>query len=1080
MKRVNKRRMTVGFKAAVAGSSAALLLAAAACRAVPLMDGVRDAEYTVVASNLTAPGHALVVDPSASPAINDPADPRATTLYTNGLWATNTLTDLYLYVDMPNLDLNVIEGEWAIPFHLRGVNDGIQRLGTFGDPYGASCDYVHVPASNAVLKSNMAGFKHDYDGNQGYAFLIAPNKAGTDWSWDNSGFLGNGGWAYDTAGNIVHGTGTSGGEIVYAGAKGIEVKIPLALFGINPGNTNLVAPRIGDEILMQFYANMRNRTSPLYPRGPVDSAPYQASAQGNAATHNYSRGSISQWASYTLRTPPMLEVSGAGLSTTADPGHLVVKFTSAVGAGADTASNYAVVNVGTAAPVPVASAQIDPDDASRVILGLTLPLNSRLRVTVGGVLGTNGALVSSIRNSAELSIGAPVVFNMYDPYGIVAAAGTNPGTGLPYRVTLTGDFIGYANARPPEVMPAGKAYGWNEIPMAPVAGEPAHFRSPAVICSPGVNGYKYCFPEMPDGGSWDGWNWLNPNDRVAFVPRSSSVLQVNDNAAGAVAGTVRDGGPVSMTFTLIDRDNLAAGRPVYLTGTFNGWSGDAAGAVPMAEVAGQPHTYSATFTPASGSGRDVTIKYRYVLIDGAGTEWDLMNPLHDRAALVKGSGAPPRQSVTDYLGSSLFARILRVAAGLGPAPYWSGYYGELDVDFSGDVTFLDAVTALRTASMPVFPRLRAEGVKIVDPTGKEVRLRGFNLGGWFVEEMWMTPWVQDPPGGSPYQKVDDHFALWTVLTQRLGAASAQNVKAAYRNAWIQPSDFKRIKAAGFNSVRLPFIYDIVDEPNGMDWLRGAVRDANAAGLYVILDMHGAPGSQNGWDHSGEAGPVLFFSNTDNIAKAVQVWTTIAQEFGSNPGVLGCDLLNEPAGAPDVATLHSVHNQLYQAIRHVAPDTIVIVEDGYKGVASLPQPAQYGWTNVVYSIHLYDFGATSPQDHLNSLNGQLPGILQVRTSRNVPMYIGEFNLEPNNSSAAMSEYTNTMYTNGLSWNLWTFKTVNTSGPMGYWGYYSNPRAVTPLNPFSDAELALVTKMSQVRTENLTIPSGLAAALTPPGP
>lgn len=1071
---MSKRPITISALAAAAGLAAALLLSAVACRAIPLMDGVRDAEYTLVASNLTNSSHALVVDPAASPAINDSTDPRAKALYTTGLWATNTGTDLYIYVDMPNLDLAAIEGEWAIPFHLRGANDGIQRLGTLSDPYGAACDYLHVPACNAVLKSNMAGFKHDYDGNQGWAFLIAATKAADNWSWDNSNFLGNGVWVYDTADNVVHGTGTSGGEIVYAGAKGIEVKVPLSLFAVNPGNTSLVAPQIGDEILMQFYANMRNRTSPLYPRGPVDAAPYQASAQGAAATHVYSRGAISQWASYTLKTPATFEVSGAVLKDVTDLSHLVVTFTSALGTGATIASNYAVVNAGTGAPLTVSSAQIDPTDPSRAILGLTLPLNSKLRVTVSNVTGTNGAVVSSSRNTAELSIGTGVVFNLRDPYGLAAALGNDPATGQPYSITLTGDVIGWRSS----------ADGSNEIPVSPVSGDPGHYRTPTVIVKAGVTGFKFRAPAVPQ---WDDWNVFNPNDRRFFVPATGSIVQANDIAAGTYSAVSHDGGAVTETFTLIDRDNAAKGNPVYLTGTFTSWSGDAAGAIAMSPVPGQANTYSATFQTPAGNGADVTAKYKYLVMapDPANpgqtvTDWTTLNPLGDHWVNIKGAGAPARQSVTDYLGGSQFARILRVWAGLGPAPGWSDYYGELDVDLSGNVTLVDAVTALRAVSMPALPRLHAQGVKIVDPAGNEVRLRGFNLGGWFVEEMWMTPWVQTPPSGSPYQTVDDHFALWTVLTQRLGATSAQNVKAAYRNAWIQASDFQRIKSAGFNSVRLPFIYDIVDEPNGMDWLRNAVRDANAAGLYVILDMHGAPGSQNGWDHSGEAGPVLFFNTPANIAKAVQVWTAVAQEFGSNPGVLGCDLLNEPAGAPDVATLHAAHNQLYQAIRQVAPYTIVIVEDGYKGVSSLPQTSQYGWSNVVYSIHLYDFNATSPQDHLNSLNSQLPGILQVRTSRNVPMYIGEFNLEPNDTSSAMSAYTNTLYTNGLSWNLWTFKTVATSGPMGYWGYYSNPHAVTALNPFSDSEASLIAKLSQVRTENLTIPSGLATALAPPGP
>ena len=44
--------------------------------------------------------------------------------------------------------------------------------------------------------------------------------------------------------------------------------------------------------------------------------------------------------------------------------------------------------------------------------------------------------------------------------------------------------------------------------------------------------------------------------------------------------------------------------------------------------------------------------------------------------------------------------------------------------------------------------LRAQGNKIVDVQGRPVTLRGVNLGGWLVEEVWMQPFVTKPPAGS--------------------------------------------------------------------------------------------------------------------------------------------------------------------------------------------------------------------------------------------------------------------------------------------------------------------------------------------
>jgi hypothetical protein len=1035
------------------------LLAAAACApasalAAPTLDGERDAEYTLVAST---PRDNLLVNASATPPINDPADARSRSLDVAGLYAANSETDLYLYIELPYLDLSAIAGEWAVAFHLRGANDALQRAGTVTDPYGASVDFAHTPACNAMLKSNMRGYLADYDGNQGYAFLIAPNKARTDWDWENGNFLASSGWTTDSANGLIRGTGSSGAGIVYKGGKGIEARIPLALFAVNSGATDLTAPVMGDEILLQFYDNVRERGTPRYPRGPIDCAPFEASSRANPA-----RGAVSQWASYTLSAPPKLDVTSLELRSTMDLTHLLVAFSSALGEGATTAANYQLSGGADGAPIPVSSVQVDPSDAKRAIVTAALPFNTRVRVTVSGVKGANGAVVSPGASWAELTLGVPVEFSLFDPYGAVSSLGTDPSTGLPYKVTLTGDMTGWAAS------PSGAG----EAPVDAVPGEPGHYRTPPVFASPGVVAYKYRVPGLPN---WDNANALNPNNRRFFVPAASAIVEAADNAAGSVGSAHHYGGAVHVTWTLVDRDNAVSGRPVYLTGQITNWSSSVSGAIPMAAVAGQPNVYRAAFDLPVGYGKDTTTTYKYILKpDASTTVWNDLNPLGDRWAIFRSAPGEQTAAVTDVLsGAPRYARMLRAAAGLDPTPMYSDYYSDLDEDRNGGVTLTDVAAVLRAERGDVLPRLKAQGTKIVDSSGKEVLLRGINLGGWLVEEMWMTPWVQDPPSGSSYQRVEDHVTLWATLNQRLGAAAAQSVKAAYRNAWLQESDFPRIRAAGLNCVRLPFIYDIVDEPGGMDWLRNAVAWANAAGLYVILDMHGAPGSQNPWDHSGRVGLNSFFSDPNNITKAEQVWTALAVEFGGRAGVAAFDLLNEPAGAPDAGTLHQVHNRLYQAIRKAAPATLVIVEDGYKGFDTIPPPALYGWTNVVYSTHIYDFEAQSTQDHLNQLNGMLPGLLQTRADRGVPVYIGEFNLEPNNSPQAMSQYVKTLTDNGLAWSLWTYKTVASGGPMGFWGYYSNASAVTPLNPFLDSTATLVSKLTQVRTANLAIPSGYAA-------
>lgn len=389
----------------------------------------------------------------------------------------------------------------------------------------------------------------------------------------------------------------------------------------------------------------------------------------------------------------------------------------------------------------------------------------------------------------------------------------------------------------------------------------------------------------------------------------------------------------------------------------------------------------------------------------------------------------------------------------------------LGVCAAGAVCWLPA----RAADLP---RLSARGAGLVDGKGRKAVLRGVNLGGWFVEEMWMTPWATEPPAGSGFGKVEDHETLWDTLSKRFGAAGARTLRDVWRDTWITPDDFRRIRAAGFNHVRLPFLAGLVDEPGGMERLRRAVRDANAAGLYVVLDMHGAPGGQNAWHHSGREGRNRFFQDPENIAKGARDWAAVARVFGGNPGVAAFDLMNEPAGAPDAGTLYRVTDRLYRAARDAAPRTLIIIEDGYKGFETLPNPAKFGWKNVMYSTHVYDFDAKKPEDHAAALKAHLPAALKIRDDRGVPVYIGEFSVEPHSTPEGLAAFLDVLNDNGFSWADWTWKTVARGGRMGFWGYCSNTAPVT-MDTFQDSLPTLLAKMKQVRTENLSVPPGLAA-------
>ena len=373
----------------------------------------------------------------------------------------------------------------------------------------------------------------------------------------------------------------------------------------------------------------------------------------------------------------------------------------------------------------------------------------------------------------------------------------------------------------------------------------------------------------------------------------------------------------------------------------------------------------------------------------------------------------------------------------------------------------------RAAARVALPWLHVSGTKIVTAQNKPVLLGGVNLGGWFVEEMWMMGWETQPPAGSSLGEVKDHVSLWRTVEKRLGTDEMRRVRTATRSAWMANADFAKIRQAGMNCVRLPFTYDLLNEPDGFATLDRALNMAKANGLYVILDLHGAPGRQSPNDHTGETGVNALFTNPAYAAQGALLWKKIAARYKNRPEVAGYDLLNEPMGAPDAKAVYAVQSRFIEAIRSVDTRHIVIVEDGYKGRNSFPVPAAVGWKNAVLSWHHYDFNAKSIQDQERGLRGVTASVRQVSQSHNAPIFIGEFQVEPKGAPELLESGIAEWQQAGASWTIWTYKTtMDGDGHGGMWGWVHADKPFDKLNPYTDSADTLIQKAAQFRTENLT--------------
>ena len=368
--------------------------------------------------------------------------------------------------------------------------------------------------------------------------------------------------------------------------------------------------------------------------------------------------------------------------------------------------------------------------------------------------------------------------------------------------------------------------------------------------------------------------------------------------------------------------------------------------------------------------------------------------------------------------------------------------------------------------------LQAEGDHLVNEQGKTVVLRGVNLGGWLVEEMWMMPFEKEPPKTSNFKPIRDHVSLWATVESRFGKTELERIRKALRQAWVSDADFSKIEAAGLNSVRLPFLCDSMDEPDGLFPLfDAAIAAAKKRGLYVILDMHGTYGRQSTAQHTGCENSNQMFSNPEMVKKTISVWEKIAERYKDLPEVAGYDLMNEPMGIQSRKELHLVHDLMYQAIRKIDKRHLIFIEDGFKGIKHIPDPAKKGWKNVVFSTHIYAKGKKLESEFLAGLEKKLVQFGELQKTLQVPIYIGEFNFQPYDESDKIKKFITQLQEKKISWAHWTYKFAGQRGRVSTWGLYCRPHKLKQINPFTDSIQEILTKIQQLFTLNFALNSPL---------
>src|SRR5690606_27791901 len=188
---------------------------------------------------------------------------------------------------------------------------------------------------------------------------------------------------------------------------------------------------------------------------------------------------------------------------------------------------------------------------------------------------------------------------------------------------------------------------------------------------------------------------------------------------------------------------------------------------------------------------------------------------------------------------------------------------------------------------------RAENGQILDPDGVPVILRGIGLGGWLVPEGYMLH-ISAPDGGSPR-------TIRAQIEDLIGEEDTDAFFELYRANFVAEKDIAAIAEWGYDHVRLPFHYLDFWDPEGQEireegfeLLDTSLGWCRTHGLYVILDMHAAPGAQNAGNISDSDGMARLWTEPEPYQDwTVEIWREIAVRYADETLIIGYDLLNEP-------------------------------------------------------------------------------------------------------------------------------------------------------------------------------------------
>jgi len=309
--------------------------------------------------------------------------------------------------------------------------------------------------------------------------------------------------------------------------------------------------------------------------------------------------------------------------------------------------------------------------------------------------------------------------------------------------------------------------------------------------------------------------------------------------------------------------------------------------------------------------------------------------------------------------------------------------------------------------------VHASGAQLVDGSGKPLILRGTNLGNWMEPEGYM---FHLGDSAQSTREIED-------LTRELiGPENAESFWKAWREKYVTQADLDRLKAMGVNSVRVPIHWKFFtgDTAEGFRLLDRLVEWARNDGIYVIIDLHCAPGGQTGANIDDSYGYPWLYLSPEAQQQTIELWRRIAAHYSKDSTVLGYDLLNEPIPHfPQLrrfdGDLEPLYRRMVSAIREVDRNHVVILE-GSRWDSDFKVFGKPFDGNAMYSFHKY---WTAPDASV------IREYLDFRDKYQVPIWLGE---SGENKDEWIAAFVKTLEENHIGWCFWPYKKMDATSSL----------------------------------------------------